>query len=51
LLRGNCGVTLGDVMADHPAGIRPTLHHLVNVGLYPADWGAGDVDDLPAGEA
>ena len=28
-----------------------TFHRLVNAGLYPADWGAGDVDDLPAGEA
>ncbi len=28
-----------------------TFHRLVKVGLYPADWGAGDVDDFPAGEA
>jgi len=28
-----------------------TFHHLVKSGLYPADWGAGDIEDLPAGEA
>ena len=28
-----------------------TFHRLVNAGLYPADWGIGHVDDLPAGEA
>jgi putative transposase len=28
-----------------------TFHRLVRTGLYPADWGAGDVADFPAGEA
>jgi putative transposase len=28
-----------------------TFHRLVQTGLYPADWAAGDIDDLSAGEA
>jgi len=28
-----------------------TFHRLVKAGLYPPDWGAGDVEDFPAGEA
>jgi hypothetical protein len=28
-----------------------TFNRLVKAGLYPADWGAGDVEDFPAGEA
>ena len=28
-----------------------TFHRLVKVGLYPADWGPGDVQDFPTGEA
>jgi putative transposase len=28
-----------------------TFHRLVKLGLYPADWGAGDVNDFPTGEA
>ena len=28
-----------------------TFHRLANAGLYPADWGAGDLEDFPAGEA
>ena len=27
------------------------FHRLVEAGLYPADWGAGDAEDFPAGEA
>ncbi len=28
-----------------------TFHRLVSAGVYPADWGARDLVDLPAGEA
>ena len=27
-----------------------TFHRLVKDGLYPVDWGAGEVEDFPAGE-
>lgn len=27
-----------------------TFNRPVNVGLYPADWGVGDVEGLPASE-
>ena len=27
-----------------------TFHRLVKAGLYPADWGTGDVEGFPAGE-
>jgi putative transposase len=28
-----------------------TFHRLAHAGLYPADWGAADLEDFPAGEA
>jgi putative transposase len=28
-----------------------TFRRLVQAGLYPSDWGAGDMEDIPAGEA
>ena len=28
-----------------------TFHRFVRAGFYPADWGAGDLEDFPAGEA
>ena len=27
-----------------------TFHRMVSAGLYPPDWGAGDIEDVPAGE-
>jgi len=28
-----------------------TFHRLAQAGFYPSDWGAGDIDDFPTGEA